>query len=160
MLASKACTICSIQTIETPLAFVSIALAPAAAECRRDNQIFENAHAAEWLRNLKRAANAERAALRRRHCGDVAPRIDDATGIRRDRAADNAEQCRLAGAVRPDNAERFAGCQPQIQALGNDDCTEAFGDLFKREKRCGHLKIYSSPRCAGEDAFAIADQIA
>jgi hypothetical protein len=111
MLASKACTTCSIHTIDTPLrlrrqsprqfeplaveqsetagqpiglarkaaalqdrhaACIGLALAPAAAECRRDHEIFERAHAGKRLRDLKRAADAERAALRRRQSGDIA----------------------------------------------------------------------------------------
>src|SRR6202007_2777750 len=84
-------------------AFVSVALVPAAAECRRDNEIFEHAHARKRLWNLERASDAERAALRWRQARDVAPGINHAPGIRRDGAADDAEQRRLAGAVRPDN---------------------------------------------------------
>ena len=114
-------------------AFVSVALAPAAAECRRDHEIFEHAHAGKRLRNLKRTADAQRAALRRRQAGDVAPGINDAPGIWRYGAADDAEQRGLAGAVRPDNAERLAFCELKADAFRNDDGAEAFGDLLKRK---------------------------
>jgi hypothetical protein len=80
-------------------AFVSVALVPAAAECRRDKEIFEHAHAGKRLRNLKRAADAERAALCGRQMRDVAPSVNHASGIWCDGAADDAEQRRLAGAV-------------------------------------------------------------
>jgi hypothetical protein len=64
---------------------------------------------------------------------DVAPGINHAPGIRRDGAADDAEQRRLAGAVRADNAERLALQELKVDALGNDDRAETFDDLFKRE---------------------------
>jgi len=53
------------------------------------------------LRDLKRPADPERTALRRRQRGDIAPDIEDASGIRRDGAADDAEQRGLAGAFGP-----------------------------------------------------------
>ena len=88
---------------------------------------------------------------------DVAAGINDAPGIRRDGAADDAEQRGLAGTVRADNAERLALSKLKIDTLGDDDCAEAFGDLFKREQRRGHGN-YSTALSAF--AFLIADQIA
>src|SRR5215469_9292239 len=119
-------------------ALVSIALASPAAERRSDDKIFEHAHAGKRLRNLERTPDTERTALRRRQVRDVAPGIDHAPAIRCERAADHAEQRRLAGAVRPDNAERLARRERKIDAIGDDNGAEAFGDLFKRDKRRGH----------------------
>ena len=59
-------------------------------------------------------------------------------------------------AVRPDNPERLALTKIKVEAFGDDDRTEAFGDLFKREQRRGHDH---SDACAAF-AFAIAAQIA
>jgi hypothetical protein len=89
--------------------------------------------------------------------GDVAPGINDAPRIRRDGAADNAEQRSLAGAVRPDNAERLAFCELKADTFRDDDRAEAFGDLFKRKQRRGHRRYFSACRAF---AFSIADQMA
>jgi len=120
---------------------IGLAFAPAGAECRRDDEIFEHAHPGKRLRDLKRAADAEGAAPGRRQCCDIAPGIEDAPGIRRDGAADDAEQRGLAGAIRPDNAERFARRQRKIDAIGDGDRAEAFADLFKREQRRWHRRV-------------------
>ena len=81
----------------------------------------------------KDCADAERAAPRRRHVRDVVAGIEHAAGIRLHRAADDAEQGRLAGAVRPDNAERFAVGEREIDAVGNDDGAEPFRDFFESQ---------------------------
>src|SRR6516165_1871973 len=65
--------------------------------------------------------------------------MQNASGIRRDGAADNGEQRGLAGAVRPDNPERLALTKIKVEAFGDDDRAETFGNLFKREQRVGHI---------------------
>src|SRR5262249_54136153 len=84
---------------ELDAAPIDVALAAAAAERRRHDQVLEHGHAVERLRNLKRAADAQAAAPFRRQMGDVDAREDDAPGIGRNRAAGDAEQRGLAGRV-------------------------------------------------------------
>src|SRR5262249_21891510 len=62
---------------ELDAAPIDIALAAAAAECRRYHQVLEHGHAVERLRNLKRAADSQPAAPFRRQVGDVDAREDD-----------------------------------------------------------------------------------
>ncbi len=87
---------------------IDLALAVAAAEGAGDHQVLEHRHAAERLRNLERAADAQPAAPLGRQPRDVVAGEDDAPGIGLHRAAGDAEQRGLAGAVRPDDAERLA----------------------------------------------------
>ncbi len=105
---------------------IGVVLAAAAAERRGDDEIFEHAHAAERQRNLKRPPDAHGAAPRRRHAGNVGAGIEHAAGIRRHGAADDAEQSRLAGAVRADDAERLAFCESEVDGVGDDDGAEPF----------------------------------
>ena len=86
---------------------IDIPLAPAFGESAGDDQILEHRHAAERLRNLKRAGDAKPAALGRRQTGDVAAFEQHASRIRRQHAGDDAEQRRFARAVRAEHAERF-----------------------------------------------------
>ena len=111
---------------------VDMPLAPA-RESAGDHQILEHRHAAERLRNLKRAGDAQPAALGRRQPRDVAALEQDASGIRRHRAGDDAEQRGLAGAVRPDDAERFAFGESKIEPVGDHDRAEPLTDTFERQ---------------------------
>ena len=58
---------------------------------------------------------------------------DHAAGVGRDRAGHDAEQRGLAGAVRPDDAERLALLEREIEPVGDDDGAEALGDFFEGE---------------------------
>src|SRR5262249_61082254 len=58
---------------------------------------------------------------------------DDAPGVRRNRAAGDAEQRGLAGAVRPDDAERLALGEREIERARDDHGAEALGDFFEGE---------------------------
>ena len=121
-------------------AFICIVLAAAAAERRGDDEIFENAHAAKRLRNLKRAPDTDAATLRRRQRCDVTAGIEHAAGIGRDGSADDAEQRRLPSPIRADNAERLAFGKREIDAVGDDDGPKSLGNFFKGENGRGHLR--------------------
>ena len=66
-------------------------------------------HAAERPRDLVRAADAEPAAAARPQPGDVVAVEADGAGVGRERAGEDVEQGRLAGAVGADDADRLAG---------------------------------------------------
>ena len=57
----------------------------------------------------------------------------------------DAEQRGLAGAVRPDDAERLAAQQREVDAVGDDHRAEALGDFFEGEDG-GHGIVSASPR--------------
>jgi hypothetical protein len=118
---------------ELDAARIDVALAAAAAEGRRHDQVLEHGHAVERLRNLKRAADAQAAAAFRRQMGDVDAGKDDAPGVGCDRTAGDAEQRGLAGAVRPDDAERLALGEREIERARDHDGAEALGDFFEGE---------------------------
>src|SRR5690242_6325853 len=106
-------------------AIVDLALALAAPERGGDHHVLEHGHATERLWDLERPREAKAAAPRRRQARDVAPREDDASRIGRDGAGHDAEQSRLAGAVRPDDAERLAFVEHEVDAVRDHDRAKA-----------------------------------
>ena len=119
---------------------IDLALAMAAAERRRHHQVLEHGHAVERLRNLERAADAHAAAAFRRQPRDVHAREHDAPGIGLHRSAGDAEQRGLAGAVRPDDAERLPFGEREIDLLRHHHGAEALGDFFEGEDG-GHSNL-------------------
>ena len=121
---------------------IDVALATAGAERRRDHQILEHRHAAERLRNLKRAGNAHAAAALRGKVRDVDAGEENAAGTGRNRAAGDAEQRGLAGAIRSDDAERLALGQHEIDRVRNDHGAEPLGDPVEAEdgRHCARLR--------------------
>ena len=66
---------------------------------------------------------------RQRPCGGMlgSPAVEaDAAGGRREAAGDQVEQRGLARAVRPDDADRLARRDHEIEIVGDDDRAEAF----------------------------------
>ena len=110
-----------------------VALAAAAAEGGRDDEILEHRHAAERLRDLERAREPEAAAPLRCKARHVTAGEQDAAGIGRERPGRDAEQRGLAGAVGPDDAERLAFGQRQVDVGRDHHGTEPLGDFFERE---------------------------
>ena len=98
----------------------------AAAMDRTDQEILEHGELLERLRDLMGAADAGAAASLRRHAGEVAAVEADVARGRRQAACDQVEQRGLARAVRPDDADRFARRDREIEILGDDDRAEAF----------------------------------
>jgi hypothetical protein len=99
----------------------------------RHNQVLEHRHAAKGLRNLERAGQSEPAPPVRRQPCDVVPGQQNTSDIRCDGAGRNAEQGGLAGAVRPDDAERLAFIERKVDLLCYHDGAKALGDFFKSE---------------------------
>jgi hypothetical protein len=60
---------------------------------------------------------------------------DDAAGVGRNRPGGDTEQRGFAGAVRPDDAERLALGQREVESIRHDYGAEALGDFFKGEDR-------------------------
>src|SRR5262249_39473178 len=106
-------------------------------------EVLEHRHATERLRDLERARDPHGAAAHRRERGDIAAFVHDAAGVGRDRAGHDAEQRGLAGAVRPDDAERLALAEREIDPGGDDARPEAFGVLVGGEE--GHGSSGSWP---------------
>src|SRR5262249_34557902 len=72
--------------------------------------------------------------------GDVDAIEQHTAGIGRDRTRHYAEQRGLAGAVRPDDAERLTFRERKVKPIGNNDGAETLGDFFKGEDgRHGHI---------------------
>src|SRR5262249_48838203 len=124
---------------------IDVALGAAAAERRGDHEILENGHAVKRLRNLERTGDAQVATLLRRQARDVGAAANDAPGIRRDRAAGNAEQRGLAGAVRTDDPERLTFGKRKVDPVRHHDGAEPLADFFQREDR-GHARLIRSGR--------------
>ena len=105
--------------------------------------ILEHRHAAEGSWNLVRAREPPPASLRRRREGDVlAEKAHPSAGWRM-RADQQAEQSCLSGAVRPDDAHRFAGADRKVDAVEHHEGAEAFRQAFPLEQkavgsRAGH----------------------
>jgi hypothetical protein len=103
------------------------------AEGRGDHHVLEHGHAGKRLRDLEGTGKAEAAAALRRQVCNVVAGQQHAAGIGRDGARGDAEQGRLAGAVRSDDAERLALGKRQIDAVSHHHRAEALGDIFQSE---------------------------
>ena len=72
--------------------------------------------------------------LRQRRSGGrrviSSPANSDAAGVGRDRAGGDAEQRGLAGAVRPDDTERLALGEREVDAFGHHHGPEPLRDIF------------------------------
>ena len=97
--------------------------------------ILEHRHAAEGPRNLMRARQPPPASLRRRRGGDVLAEKAHPPAGRRMRADQQAEQGRLAGAVRPDDAHRLAGADGKVDPVEHHEGAEAFRQAFRLEQK-------------------------
>ena len=93
---------------------------------RTDQQVLEHGELLERLRDLMGAADAGAAASLRRRAGEVTAVEANGAAARRKAAGDQVEQRGLARAVRPDDAERLARRDRQIEIVGDDDRAEAF----------------------------------
>jgi hypothetical protein len=93
---------------------------------RADEQVLEHGEILERLRNLVGAADAGPAAPLRRLLQEVSAVETNAAGRRRQAAGDQVEQRGLARAVRPDDADRLARRDYEIEIVGDDDRAEAF----------------------------------
>ena len=104
----------------------------------RERDIVERGEIAEQRRDLERARQPEMAAAIGRQRADVAAVEADAAALRRDFAGEEADQRRLAGAVRADDGVEFAARNIERDGVGGDDAAEALGQAFDLQQRFGH----------------------
>ena len=112
----------------------------------RGEDILEHRHAAEGARNLVRARKPPPAALGRRGEGHVLAEEAHPPAGRRMRADQQAEQGRLARAVRPDDADRLAGADGKVDAIEHQKGAEALRQAFRlKQKAVGPGAGHSRP---------------
>src|SRR5579872_1396468 len=109
------------------------------AEERADRDILQNRHAVKRLHHLKRPRNAEMRAPERRDAVDGLPVEENFAGVGLERAAHHVDQRRLAGTVRPDQAEDFTLGNGETHFVDRDEPLEALAERARLEERfrCG-----------------------
>src|SRR5215831_10679121 len=125
----------------------------------RKRDIVERGEIREQCRELKRARQAELAALVNWQICNVAAVESNAPAIRRDLSAQLADQCRFTGAVRANNRVQFTDWDSQRNAVGGDHSTETLGQHFDFQQSVSHgaprklshqfRRALRSPRPAG-----------
>ena len=106
-----------------------------AAETGADRAVFQHRHIGERLHDLMGAGETVAGDAVRRLAGDVDAAKYDLPGIRLEHAVDQIEQRRLAGAVRPDEAENFALFDGEAQIVHGLQPAEAPADAVEFEDR-------------------------
>ena len=69
---------------------------------------------------------------------DVATAEIDGAGVRRERARQDVQQGGLAGAVRPDDADRLARGEREVDAVQHGECAETLANVNGGENRRVH----------------------
>src|SRR5258708_37059608 len=90
-------------------------------------QILEYAHASEELRQLKGARDAHRGVNVRRPAGDAAAAHEHFAAIGVEMSRERVDQRRLAGAIRPDQADGIALPHDEGHRAVRDDTAEPLG---------------------------------
>src|SRR3984957_9124997 len=106
-----------------------------AAEAGADLAVLQHRHLGERLHDLVRAGEAATRDVVGLVAGDVGAGEHDAAGVRREDAVDQVEQGRLAGAVRPDQAEDLALAHLEREVAHGLQAAEALAHLGEREDR-------------------------
>src|ERR1039458_9881965 len=104
----------------------------------RQRHIVEHAEIEKQGRDLERARQPQRATAIHRQRGDVVTGETNAAGVGRYLAAELADQCGLAGAVRPDHRVQLAGNHVEREIVGSDDALEALGQVTDLQQRLAH----------------------
>src|SRR5258708_29297707 len=91
-------------------------------------QILEHAHASEELRQLKGARDTHRGVNVRRPAGDAAAAHDHFAAVRLQMSRESVDQRRLAGAIRPDQADEIALAHDEVHRVVRDDTAEPLGE--------------------------------
>ena len=90
-----------------------------------EHGVLEQRHRRAELDVLEGARDAARGDALRRHAGDVLAEESNAPGIRFEDPGDEVEHGALAGAVRTDQAEDFAGPELEANRVDGDQPAEA-----------------------------------
>ena len=118
-----------------------------AAEHARDRDVVAHGHRLERLRDLVRARDPEvRADVRREPVDAPARRARTAAGGRRVHAREDADQRRLAGAVRADEPDDVAALDVERDACERAHAAEALLDVDALEQRPRSAHRARSPR--------------
>src|SRR5437899_3087785 len=107
---------------------ISYRAAPA-QRIHRHGEVLQQCHRVPQLEVLEGAGNAAPGALVRRHSAQRSPIEEDPAGVRLHHARDAVEQRRLAGAIRPDEAQDLAPVEVDRDAVQRDHATEAHIDV-------------------------------
>ena len=94
---------------------------------RADRDVVEHRHVGQDAQVLERPADAETGDAVGPHADDGAALETDFSLGRRDEAADQVEQRRLAGAVGPDQADQLVGVDMAGDGIDRDQPLEACG---------------------------------
>src|SRR4029450_13913431 len=86
----------------------------------REVEVLGDAEVRKQAADLEGAHQPSLDAAMRANAGDVLAGELDPAGVRLQGAAEKADQCRLAGAVRADQGVAAAGCQRQIDIVSDD----------------------------------------
>ena len=116
-----------------------------------DEHVLEHAHVRERLGDLEGTADPRAAAVLPREAGDVLVVERDPTRVGPIHAGDQIEQRGLAGAVRPDDAQRFSVVQLHAQVVDDLHAAERLhetGGLEDHGHRCSPPCITSTSSCA------------
>ena len=130
-------------------ALVGLVAAEAAAVRGGGEDVLEHRHAAERPRNLMGARESAPAALGGRQTSVTSsPRKRTAAARSALRADQDAEQRRLAGAVRADDADRLVGADREVDAVEHHKRVEALVESLGVEQRssAGALGVTFGPR--------------
>src|ERR1700687_2165470 len=111
---------------------------------KRDFQVVARAQGLEDARHLKLDAHAASNPFERLQRGNVSSSIEDASAGRRMLAQDQAEQGALAGAVRPDQAMKFAVVERKIDVCCNVQAATMLIETARFEN--GHQACSLDPR--------------
>src|ERR1035437_4741341 len=109
----------------------------------RRRHIVEHAEIEKQGRDLERARQPQRATAIHRQRGDVVTGETNAAGVGRYLAAELADQCGLAGAVRPDHRVQLAGNHVEREIVGGDDALEALGQVTDLQQRLAHARTFA-----------------
>src|SRR5579883_171865 len=102
---------------------------------RAEQHVVLDAEIGEDAAVLERAGEAERRDRFRRQALDRAPGETDLAAVQPFEAADHVERRRLAGAVRPDQADKLALADRKVERLDRDDAAEPAREPANVEQR-------------------------
>ena len=100
-----------------------------------DQDVVDDGLVLEHREVLEGAGNAKARQRMGRELREIPPVKKDLAGGWPEHCADQVEECRLAGAVRADQAANLAGFDLEAHILDGGQAAEAFGDANDIEKR-------------------------
>src|SRR6266545_1967415 len=100
----------------------------------REEAVLEGGETGEEIGDLVRAGQAERGAPMRREAGDIPAEQDDPSVARPGLTADQAEQGRLARAVRADDGAALAGPHGETHAVQRAEPAELLGEVGQAQR--------------------------